>query len=92
MPYITKYAPPISEQAAFESLANAIIIQAVDDYRAALSLKVKPRRTIMHIERFFRGDWFRALTTVDGETLIRRLREEADAEEKRREKLFAPTR
>ena len=69
----------------YEDLANAIILQAVKDYRMALkSLKANPRnRTAMadkdEIERFFRSDWFSVLTSVDGEMLIRSLQMEVDA-------------
>lgn len=68
-----------------ENLANAIILQAVKDYRMALkSLKANPRnRTAMadkdEIERFFRSGWFSVLTSVDGEMLIRSLQMEVDA-------------
>lgn len=68
-----------------ENLADAIILQAVKDYRMALkSLKANPRnRTAMadkdEIERFFRSGWFSVLTSVDGEMLIRSLQMEVDA-------------
>ena len=67
---------------ACENLTNAIIITAANDYRAALRrLKRNPhsevaRRTISEVERFFRSDWYRLLTEVNGEYLIRRIREE----------------
>ena len=66
----------------YERLANAIIIQAAKDYRVALRrLRCKPgnkdaQNEKESIERFFRSDWFRTLTEVDGEMLIRRLQEE----------------
>lgn len=69
----------------YENLANAIILQAVRDYRMALkSLKASPRnRTAMadknEIERFLRSGWFSVLTSVDGEMLIRSLQMEVDA-------------
>ena len=53
----------MSDITNYENLANAIILQAVKDYRMALkSLKANPRnRTAMadkdEIERFFRSDW-----------------------------------
>ena len=52
----------------FESLANAIILQAVRDYRHTYSPQVRAE-----IKRFFRSEWFRALTRVDGEMIIARL-------------------
>ena len=66
----------------YERLANAIILQAVTDYRAALKrIKRKPEdwETIdeaMRVESFFRSGWYSQLTTVDGEYLIRRLQDE----------------
>lgn len=75
----------MSDITNYENLANAIILQAVKDYRMALkSLKSNPRnRTAMadkdEIERFFRSDWFSVLTSVDGEMLIRSLQMEVDA-------------
>lgn len=75
----------MSDITIYENLANAIILQAVKDYRMALkSLKANPRnRTAMadkdEIERFFRSDWFSVLTSVDGEMLIRSLQMEVDA-------------
>ena len=69
---------------AYEKLANAIIIQAAKDYRVAKrKLRRKPgnkdaKSEAESIERFFRSDWFRALTEVDGEMLIRKLNEEVD--------------
>ena len=68
---------------SYEKLANAIILQAVKDYRAALKiLKKRPdsipaKGTRNEIEQFFRSSWYQQLTAVDGEMLIRRLREEA---------------
>ena len=49
----------------FELLANAIILQAVRDYRHTYSPQVRAE-----IKRFFRSEWFRALTRVDGEMII----------------------
>lgn len=67
----------------YENLANAIILQAVKDYRQALkALSRNPRSRDSasvknEVERFFRSQWFSALTSVDGNMLIRKLREEA---------------
>lgn len=66
----------------YEQLANAIILQAVKDYRYALKrIKMNPANKAamsdaMECERFFRSSWYSALTSVDGEYLINRLREE----------------
>ena len=69
----------------YEDLANAIILQAVKDYRMALkSLKANSRNRAAQadkgeIERFFRSQWYSALTDVKGEMLIRSLQKEVDA-------------
>ncbi len=69
----------------YENLANAIVLQAVRDYRTALkSLKMNPSNKSAkiekeNIERFFWSDWYKVLTSVDGESLIRVLRKEVDA-------------
>lgn len=67
----------------YEELANAIILQAVQDYRRALRvLRRKPKDlpaddTKTEVERFFLSDWFQALTNIDGEYMVKKLREEA---------------
>jgi len=66
----------------YEQLANAIILQAVKDYRDALKkMKKRPRYDpakdmIDEVERFFHTDWYRELTSVDGNFLIEKLRSE----------------
>ena len=53
---------------------NAIILQAVKDYRTALS--DENTSGIKECERFFRSDWFTFLTDVDGEIIIRQVQRE----------------
>ena len=66
----------------YESLANAIVLQAVADYRAALKkIKRNPKNKeavseALQIEKFFRSQWYQVLTSVDGEYLIRKLQKE----------------
>ena len=66
----------------YERLANAIILQAVTDYRAALKqIRRNPKNQeaideAMRVESFFRSGWYSQLTAVDGEYLIRRLQDE----------------
>jgi len=66
----------------YENLANAIVLDAVKDYRKALKrLKKNSRNSIAaseceEIERFFRSGWFGVLSEVDPEYLINRLKEE----------------
>ena len=64
----------------FENLANAIIVQAVKDYRKALSGFSSDGKSdtdvIAECERFFRSEWFSVLTNADGEYLITNIRKE----------------
>ena len=66
----------------YERLANAIVLQAVMDYRAALRrLKKNPDRkelldTVMIIEKFFHSEWYQILTNVDAAYLINKIRKE----------------
>ena len=66
----------------YERLANAIVLQAVSDYRVALKkIKAHPKNReaiseALEIEKCFRSGWYSILTDVDGEYLIRRLQDE----------------
>ena len=66
----------------YERLANAIVLQAVSDYRVAhKKIKAHPKNReaiseALEIEKFFRSGWYSILTDVDGEYLIRRLQDE----------------
>lgn len=69
----------------YEDLANAIVLQAAKDYRKALkTLRVYPKSRSAKAdrdepERFFRSPWYACLTSVDGEALIRKIREEVES-------------
>lgn len=67
---------PDYNEEGIERLANAIILQAVKDYRKALKGPSLNAAVIAECERFFRSDWFRMLTKVDGEYLITNIRKE----------------
>ena len=75
----------MSDITIYEAIANAIILQAVKDYRMALkSLKANSRNMTAQadkaeIEQFFRSQWYSALTDVNGEMLIRSLQKEVGA-------------
>ena len=66
----------------YTDLANAIIIQAVKDYRHALkTLKRYPRyepakAVVAEVEEFFRSEWYRTLTSVDADMLMTKIRRE----------------
>ncbi len=57
----------------YENLANAIVLQAVNDYRNTNSLEERA-----YIERFFRSKWFSILTSLDPEVLISKLIQEVE--------------
>lgn len=55
----------------YEELANAIVLQAVKDYRLH-----DDEQELASIERFFRSGWFSVLTSINPEMLISKLRKE----------------
>ncbi len=67
----------------YERLASAIILQAANDYRAALAaLSENPQSILANraksdCERFFLGKWFSELTDIDGKWLMQKLQREA---------------
>ena len=68
----------------YEELANAIIIQAAKDYRAALRghrvVGKTPYGTIKDCEKFFKSEWFKILSKADGCLLMSKLRKEYEDE------------
>lgn len=66
----------------YTGLANAIILQAVKDYRDAIKKLSRGRVNKdaeikkQEILNFFRSEWFGVLTEIDPEMLIRKLDEE----------------
>ena len=69
------------------ALAEAIIMQAVEDYRHATNrLKIAPDDVRLlnrkaEIEAFFLSGWFRVLTQLNGKKLLNRLRAESTGAE-----------
>ena len=68
----------------WQKLANAIVEQAVKDYRMEQArVKANPQNSdhakaeVRKLERFFRSDWFEVLTDVDGQLILSRLKKEA---------------
>lgn len=67
---------------SYEKLANAIVLQAVKDYRTALKRVARHPKdrdglsTKNECERFFRSGWFGILTGIDPEMLMRKLQME----------------
>lgn len=70
----------------YENLANAIVIQAVLDYKDVyrlLSKNPKDRMALAEAKRlkaFFHSRYFRLLTSVDAEYLIRMIEKETEEE------------
>ncbi len=61
----------------WQELANAIVLQAVKDYKAAQRTLIKKpdskaaKAMIRNCERFFRSGWCEMLTDIDPEYLLR---------------------
>ena len=68
----------------YQALANAIIVQAAKDFRAAYKrLKRFPQDKAAESEvrdctKFFCSDYFCGLTDLDGSALLRRMMKEID--------------
>jgi hypothetical protein len=63
----------------YQLLANAIVLQAVNEYREALRQNdTAAKWKKISLQRFFRSDWYKLLTNVDGEMLMERLTEEVN--------------
>lgn len=74
----------------YRNLANAIILNAVDEYRKSLEklkyllktpefsgYQIKEiNRQIDKLEKFFRSEWFSELTNISGEDIIKKARNE----------------
>lgn len=55
----------VSENEAYEDLANAIIIQAIKDYKRGNEY------TKSSIKHFIYSDWFKMLTKIEPDTMIK---------------------
>ena len=66
----------------WEKLAQAIILQAVEDYRKCRRLvrrkpnQVEAQKMIREVEYFFRSRWYKQLSDTDGNKIIEMLRRE----------------
>ena len=67
-------------QRGLEDLSNAIILQAVKDYRSALaggSVNGRDSKSVIaECERFFQSEWFNSLTNIDSKYLMENIRKE----------------
>ena len=64
------------------ALAQAIIKQAAEDWRVAAQKGDEESRR--KIENFFRSHWFKCLTDLDGEYLLKRLEREFETSRPKR--------
>ena len=66
----------------YEKLATAIILQAVEDWRKSVKALKKRSRCAPAMEmkdeceQFFLSEWFGVLTSVDGNMILRKLKQE----------------
>lgn len=93
MSRVRSAAIAVSENmAGYENLANAIILQAVKDYKRVLHrLDANPKnRDAMHekerLERFFHSPWYETLTDLDADRLIGGVQERVCQEAAKRRK------
>ena len=74
---------------SYQPLMDAIILQAVTDYRNALIGRGYGRKSaeavVIECEKFFRSEYYSLLTKISGEYLIEKLRQEV--EEKQNEQI-----
>jgi hypothetical protein len=69
----------------YEALANAIIIQAAKDFKAAYKRMkrfpndARAQDEVREITKFFCSQWFVMLSDVDGPTLLKKMKDEIDS-------------
>ena len=64
-----KQSPTKSKEMGYIALWKAVILQAVQDYRMRPEMRAE-------VTRFFRSEYFNAMTGVDGECIVSRLKSE----------------
>lgn len=69
----------------YENLANAIILQAVKDFRKCIKVvkrngrnKEQAIKEMREIVGFIKSPWFRVLTNLDPQVLLKKLQEEVN--------------
>ena len=73
----------------YENLANAIVYQAVKDYRQILKVCIQYpddeelQQEKESIEQFFESKWCSILTELDGAWLMRKIKEDVEYDSKR---------
>lgn len=68
----------------YENLANAVVLQAVKDYRDAAGKLSRGKKNIMaeqrktECETFFKSQYFNVFTDLDGNALLSQLEKEVE--------------
>ena len=69
----------------YQSLANAIILQAIKDFRKCLKIvkkngckKEEALKEMQGIVEFIKSPWFKILTNLEPEILLKKLKEEVE--------------
>ena len=69
----------------YQSLANAIILQAIKDFRKRLKIvkkngrkKEQALKEMQDIVEFIKSPWFKILTNLEPEILLKKLKEEVE--------------
>ena len=69
----------------YEALGNAVVLQAVKDYREAVHKLFRGKKntiaesTKQECERFFQSSYFNVFTQLDGKALLSQLEKEVSA-------------
>ena len=69
----------------YEALGNAVVLQAVKDYREAVHKLSRGKKntnaesTKQECERFFKSPYFNVFTQLDGKSLLSQLEKEVSA-------------
>ena len=69
----------------YEALGNAVVLQAVKDYREAVNKLSRGKKntnaesTKQECERFFQSPYFNVFTQLDGKALLSQLEKEVSA-------------
>lgn len=71
-----------------DNLASAIVTRAIADYKQAVMINLKngSYSQLRELRKFFKSDWFKALTDLDGEVLMKCIEQECVTEFEEREK------
>ena len=72
---MVKQSPTKAKELGYRALWKAVILQAVQDYRKRPEMRAE-------VTRFFRSEYFKAMTSVDGECIVSRLKSEIKSKDR----------